>query len=147
MSESPSRGKKWSCCGTWTGKTKDGRKVYTRLYPIQERRTSMARQLELEDRLSIPETSTKMRRTLHNNGSLGTSHLPLKTLKPMVNLQRLSLVTLITLLWDRDPQPQLHETTPWPYQRWRRIQDRNNYKPQEMGSRIPVSRQMERIPH
>jgi len=45
----------------------------------------MARQLELEDRLSILEASAKMRRTLHNNRSLGTSHLSLKTPEPMAN--------------------------------------------------------------
>jgi len=56
-----------------------------RLYPIQERRTGMARQPELEDRLSILKIGTKMRRTLYDNRSLGTSHLLLKTPEPMVN--------------------------------------------------------------
>jgi len=51
-----------------------------RLYPIQGRRTGMARWLELEDRLPISETGTKTGRTLHNNGSLGTSYLLLKLL-------------------------------------------------------------------
>ena len=82
-----------------------------RLYPIQERRTGMAGQPELEDMLSFPETGTKTRRTLHDNRSLGTSHLLLKTPEPMVNSQCLSCVTLITLSQDRDQQPQLHETT------------------------------------
>jgi len=72
-------------CGTQTGKTKDGRKVYMRLYLIQERRTGMARWPELEDRLSISEIGTKTRRTLHDNRSLGTSHLPFKTPEPMAN--------------------------------------------------------------
>jgi len=85
MSENPPQGKKRSCCGTRTGETKDDRKVYTRLYPIQERRTSMARWPELEDRLSISEIGTKTRRTLHDNGSLGTNHLSFKTTEPMAN--------------------------------------------------------------
>ena len=72
----------------------------------------MARWPELENRLSIPEAGTKMRRTLHDNRSLGTSHLPLKTPKPMVNSRCLSCLTSITLLRDQDPWPQLHETTP-----------------------------------
>jgi len=56
-----------------------------RLYLIQERRTGMARWLELKDRLSILEIGTKTRRALHDNRSLGTSHLLLKTPEPMVN--------------------------------------------------------------
>jgi len=85
MSENPPQDKKQGCCGTRTGETEDGRKVYTRLYPIQERRTSMVRQPELEDRLLISEIGTKMRSTLHNNRSLGTNHLPLKTPEPIAN--------------------------------------------------------------
>ena len=112
MSESSPRGKKQGCCSTWIGKTKDGREVYMRLYPFQERRTGMAGQLELEDRLPIPETDTKTRRTLWNNRSLGASHLSLKTPKPMANPQCLSRVTLIILLQDQNPRPQLYETTP-----------------------------------
>jgi len=73
-----------------------------RLYSIQKRRTSMAGQPEVEDMLSISETDTKMGRTLHDNRSLGTSHLPLKTPEPMVNPQCLSCITFITLLQDRD---------------------------------------------
>ena len=57
----------------------------------------MARQPELEDRLSISEIGTKMRRTLHDNGSLGTSHLSLKAAEPMANPRHLSRFTLITL--------------------------------------------------
>jgi len=94
MSESPPRGKKRGCCSTQTSKTEDGRKVHMRLYPIQERRTGMARWLELEDRLSILKIGTKIKRTLHNNRSLGTSHLPLKTSEPMANPQCLSCVLL-----------------------------------------------------
>jgi len=45
----------------------------------------VARWPELEDRLSILEIGTKMRRTLHNKRSLGTSHLTLKTPEPMAN--------------------------------------------------------------
>jgi len=56
-----------------------------RLYPIQKRRTDVAKWLELEDRLSILEIDTKTRRILHDNRSLGTSHLLLKTSKPMMN--------------------------------------------------------------
>ena len=147
MSENPPRGKKWSCCSTRTGETKDGRKVYTRLYPIQERRTSMARRLELEDRLLILEIGTKTRRTLHYNRSLGTNHLPSKTPEPMANPWCLSCITLIILLQNRDPWPQFHETTPWPCWRQRRIWNRSDHEPHKMGSRIPVSCQMERIPY
>jgi len=85
--------------------------------------------------------------TLHYNRSLGTNHISFKTPEPMANPWHLSHITPITLSWNRDPQPQFHETTSWPYQRWRRIQDRSDYEPQEMGLRILVSRQMERIPH
>ena len=60
----------------------------------------MARWPELEDRLSIPEAGTKTRRTLHDNGSLETSHLLLKTPEPMANSQHLSCVTSITLSQD-----------------------------------------------
>ena len=56
-----------------------------RLYPIQKRRTSIAGWPELEDRISILEAETKTRRTLHDNRSLGTSHLSLKTPEPMAN--------------------------------------------------------------
>ena len=45
----------------------------------------MARWLELKDRLSILEIGTKTRRAFHDNRSLGTSHLLLKTPEPMVN--------------------------------------------------------------
>jgi len=71
----------------------------------------MARWPELEDRLSISEIGTKMRRTLHNNRSLGTNYLSFKTTKPMANPRRLSHITLITLSQNRDPWPQFHETT------------------------------------
>jgi len=56
-----------------------------RLYPIQKRKTGVARWPELEDRLSISEIGTKIRKILHDNRSLETSHLSLKTPEPMVN--------------------------------------------------------------
>jgi len=71
----------------------------------------MGRQPELEDRLSISEIGTKMRRILYDNRSLGTNHLPFKTTEPMANPQRLLCITLITLLRNQDPQPQFHENT------------------------------------
>ena len=44
-------------------------------------------------------------------------------------------------------ETQFHETTPWPCWRRRIIRNRSNHEPQEMGSRIPVSHQIKRIPH